>query len=253
MANRTGITVAGESNPGLVRKNNEDSFCLLALPDRSTVLAAVADGVGGHSNGTLASRICCRDLANAYRGIPDENLTPPGAAENFLRETLSDTNKKMFNRNYFEQHPRPMGTTVVAALFLSDAIVIGNAGDSRFYELEAGGRMIQHSTDHVLSPELAREYGWKIGHEFDYRNVISRAIGPRSELELELHRVSRKRGSRYLLCSDGAYRTITPARLAELIAAAAAPREAVNAVMREALLGGGRDNITVIAAFQQGS
>lgn len=107
MRNRAGVIMAGESNLGLHRKRNEDNFCCYAPPGRKCALAVVADGVGGHANGAVASLICCRDLAEAFRRMaePEENL--PDAAAVFLRDKIRKINRKVFSRNYFEQVIRP--------------------------------------------------------------------------------------------------------------------------------------------------
>ena len=159
MPNRTGITIAGESNPGLVRRHNEDNFVIVALPERSSILAVVADGVGGHSNGGMASLICCRDLADAYFSIPDEELSTPLQAEKFLRDEIRVINRKIFERNYFEELRRPMGSTILAVLFLQDSLVMASAGDTRLYELPPDRPLRQLSVDHTLSAAYLRAHG----------------------------------------------------------------------------------------------
>lgn len=252
MSNRTGITIAGESNPGLVRRRNEDNFVVIALPERSSILVVVADGVGGHSNGGMASLICCRDLADAYFNMPDEELSTPLQAEKFLRDEIRAVNRKIFERNYFEELRRPMGSTILAALFLRDSLVMASAGDTRFYELVPDGVLRQLSVDHTLST------AWLQAHERNgekrawLRSVIMRAVGPRRELALDVKVFRKTAGARYLFCTDGAYRYNSKRRIREALKSAAAPRDAVSTVMRTALLRGGRDNITVVAAFVDG-
>ena len=107
--------------------------------------------------------------------------------------------------------------------------------------------------DHTLSAEYIREYGRDLSvHSVAYGGMIARAVGPRSELELEVRHFPRGPESRYLLCSDGVYRCIPAERMTEELKKAATPREAVGGLMRAALLGGGRDNITAVVAFQDG-
>lgn len=249
--NGAGIRIAAESSPGMVRKHNEDSFICLRLPERSSVLAAVADGVGGHCNGGIASLVCCRDLARAYQRTCDAELETPGGGEEFLNTALGRSNRRLFERNAAEHHPRPMGSTIVAALFFSDQIVVASAGDSRMYELTGEGALIQLTTDHTFASEFAREFGRVPRCSPAMENVIARAVGPRHDLELDILRKPRTPRSRYLLCSDGAYRYWPEEALRDLLSRAASPREAVGLAMRRALLAGGRDNITVIAAFPE--
>ncbi len=251
MTNTAGIRIAAESNPGLVRKHNEDCFVYLRLPHRQSVLAVVADGVGGHANGGIASLICCRDLARAYRATRDAELIPPGGAEEFLNRTLGSANRRIFERNRLEHQSRPMGSTVVAALFFADQLVFASAGDSRLYEREETGTLHQLTTDHTFAAEFAREYGYELHCTDDMSNIIARAVGPQRNLELDIVRRPRPARSRYFLCSDGASRYLPNPELAAILGESRTPRDAVNAVMRRVLLAGGRDNITAMAVFPQ--
>ncbi len=252
MPNRTGITIAGESNPGLVRRHNEDNFVIIALPERSSVLAVVADGVSGHSNGGMASLICCRDLADIYFNMPDEELSTPLQAEKFLRDGIRSINHKLFERNYFEELRRPMGSTILAVLFLRDSLVMASAGDTRLYELPPEGVLRQLSVDHTLSAAWLREHGRNEKKHAMLRNVIVRAVGPRRELVLDVRVFRKAPGARYLICTDGAYRYNSNRQLREALRSAAVPRDAVSTVMRTALMRGGYDNITAVAAFPGG-
>ncbi len=251
MSNRAGIVIAAESNPGLIRKSNEDTFSQMTAENRNSVLAVVADGVGGHSNGAMASLICCRDLANAYLRMPDDELSTPLQAEKFFRDNIRVINRKIFERNYFEQLPRPMCSTIVTCLFLEHSIVMASAGDSRFYELTAAGEWLQLSSDHTLSEEYEREFGrplHKKGKKM--KNVIVRAVGPRVDLQPDCRVFRRNPGSRYLLCTDGAYGYMAESILSNCIGSASSPREAVNLLMRSVLLSGAYDNATIMVAFQ---
>ncbi len=250
-ANTAGVRIAAESNIGLVRKHNEDSYVYLRLPGRRSVFAMVADGVGGHSNGALASLICCRDLARAYRLANDDELLTPGGAEEFLNQVLGQANRRIFERNYHEKQARPMGSTIVAGLFFPDQLIVASAGDSRLYELDGFGTLHQRTVDHTFATEYMRKYGNEGKFTDDMQNVIVRAVGPRHDLELDIMRCPRMPRSRYFLCSDGASRYVPDRKLAEILRDSASPREAVNTVMRTSLLAGGRDNITAMAVFPE--
>ena len=145
LSNLAGIRLAGESTPGLVRKQNEDAFVCLVPPGGRAALAVVADGIGGHVNGGTASLICCRDLVRAFerRGTG----FPGGAAEAeaFLEETVLAVNEKLFRRNRIECQARPMGSTVAAAIFTPEELVTVHAGDSRVYEWNAATGIVSDS------------------------------------------------------------------------------------------------------------
>lgn len=238
--------MAGESNLGLYRRRNEDNFCCYAPPGRESAFAVVADGVGGHANGAMASLICCRDLAEAFRRLSDAAMRRDAA---FLCTKIRELNRKIFERNYFEQVVRPMSSTVVAAVFLPDAVSLASAGDSRMYEFHPRDGLVQLTTDHSFPAEFAREYGYLPPGSEAMKNLIARAVGPRADLEPEPHSLPRRPESRYLLCSDGASGCVSAEELADVMKTAPTPRAAVNCVMRRALLAGARDNITVIVVF----
>ena len=249
MRNRAGIIMAGESNLGLHRKRNEDNFCCYAPPERDYALAIVADGVGGHSNGAMASLICCRDIAENFRKLPKTESLREDSAAAFLRNTIRKVNRKIFDRNYFEKVRRPMSTTIVAAVFLPETVLLASAGDSRMYEFHPADGLVQLSTDHAFSAEFAREHGFLPPGLATMKNLIARAIGPRAELEPELHVLQRRPESRYLLCSDGASGTLSGETLRTIMEEAPTPRKAVDRILRDVLRAGARDNITAIAVF----
>jgi len=197
----------------------------------------------------MASLICCRDLAEAFRLSPDAGLRGETGSSSFLRNTIRDINRKLFLRNYFEQVPRPMSTTVVAAVFQPDTVCLASAGDSRMYEFHPSDGLVQLSTDHSFPAEFAREHGYLPPGSETMKNLIARAIGPRANVMSELHVIPHRSRSRYLLCSDGASGCVPAEVLAHAMESSLTPREAVNLIMRRALLAGGRDNITVIVAF----
>ncbi len=249
MRNHAGVAMAGETNLGLYRRRNEDNFCCYVPTDRENALAVVADGVGGHADGAMASLICCRDLAEAFRLLQKPVTSSDAVIASFLRDTIRRINRKVFERNYFERVRLPMSSTVVAAVFYSSKVFLASAGDSRMYEFHPRDGLVQLSTDHTFSAEFAREHGYIPPGAETMKNLIARAIGPRSELEPELHTLPRRPESRYLLCSDGASGCVPAEELARIMGSAATPRAAVNGIMRRALLAGARDNITVLVIF----
>ena len=148
-----GIIIAGESNLGLLRKRNEDNFVLASLPDRSTALAVVADGIGGHRDGDIASRMCCEALGGGYLdAMRSMRLAEDGA--NFFRRTLDGVNRELHRRSAASQLALPMGSTVIAGLFFARQLVLVSSGDSRCYEYSSKTGLRQLNTDHVAPPEI---------------------------------------------------------------------------------------------------
>ena len=248
MFNDSGFAFAGESITGLVRKRNEDNFLIAAPAARRSALVVVADGVGGHRHGEIVSYISCRELGAAFKRLPDSELCSREQAEDFFLKNLKEINERVFQINYDEFSLHPMSSTLVAVLFIPGYAVMANVGDSRFYQLNREGRLKQISTDHTLVNE---------GHCGAFRdyfpamasNVISRSIGVRFNLKVEIKTVPLIGGRRFLLCSDGVYRDVADDTLEKIMKTASSPQQAVNQIMRTTLLKGAHDNTTVVTVF----
>ncbi len=246
------IQIAAESNIGLHRSDNEDSF-LICRPDAESALACVADGIGSHTDGKLASSICCRDLlewASDGKHFTDD-------PEDFLKDFFTRTNEKIFERNYRESRLRPMGCTAVAACFTRRLITILNVGDSRFYEYLPGRDeplkqiTIDHHPDDEILEKLSEVYNVKKDN-LKHR-VLLHSLGTRYEFMPDIFTVIPDPDAIYLLCSDGLSGHVPEERIAAVLSdRTLSARKLTSALVREALLCGGRDNVTVITAKYTG-
>lgn len=248
MFNNSGFSFTGETITGLVREQNEDSFLIVAPPERCTALAAVADGVGGHRHGEIVSYISCRDLGTAFKQTSDETLMAEDNAEKFLLQKITEINRRVYGINFEEFTLHPMSSTLVAVLFVPGFAVMANVGDSRFYVAAQDGSLKQISTDHTLANEIVyQEYKEKFGAKA--ANTISRSIGARYNLKIEIKRIPIAEGERFLLCSDGVYRELSDENLQTILFASNSSRQAVNRIMRHVLLRGAHDNTTAVSVF----
>ena len=243
--NSARLEIAGESNIGPVRHHNEDSFLIYTPSGGEAVLAVIADGIGGHSRGEVASYICCRQLLIAAKKTPSMQWD-----EKFLSNALIAANEYIFDFNIKSRRIRPMGCTVVAAVFTADKLIFANAGDSRIYEYnqEYSPALRQLSTDHRPEgfDELYRQGA------FRHASLVSRSMGTAKELQLDLHTLPRDKKSRYLLCSDGLYNHLPDQVLAGILQEDTSMRGMVGKLLRSALLAGEKDNISVICAADAG-
>ena len=230
---RSCFDIAGETNIGAGRMKNEDNYCILFPPGFPCGLAMVADGIGGHRDGELASMFCCHGMLKGFmrRG---RNMRGAEAACEFLVDTLRDVNARLFRRNEFERRERPMGSTAMCAVFTERELVWCGAGDSRLYEFSpASGELRQLSSDDVVPGTSA----------------LFRAVGIRRRFDPE-HEVRPLRpGTMYLICSDGLYHFVEDAEIVDALTESTTSRMAVGKLMRRALLRGAGDNITVIVAW----
>ncbi len=206
---------ASKTDVGRVRPINEDAF----LDSQEQRLWVVADGMGGHSRGDFASSAVVKQLRTF---LPQGLLL---ASLQDLETRLQAANEQC--RTAFRKH-RP-GTTVVAMLAHGGYCFFLWAGDSRAYRLR-DGELVQLTEDH------------KPAHQ---THALTRAVGIREKLQLDLRHTPVQHGDRFLLCSDGLYNPVEPADLRSLLAQGT-PEEACAALLTSALAGGGRDNITII-------
>ena len=238
--NQAQLEIAGESNIGLTRRHNEDNFLIYAPPGGEGVMAVVADGIGGHSRGEIASYICCRELFTAAKKCTHWD-------KNFLLDALIQANKQIFDFNFKGKRAKPMGCTVVAALFVRDKVICASAGDSRMYEFTRstdGKPLRQITTDH--RPEGYDEL-FRAG-KIRSISLVSRSLGTAKHLEPDLQEFPRPADARYLLCSDGLYNRQPDQLFAGLLGSSFSARKITGELIRSALLAGERDNITVICA-----
>jgi protein phosphatase len=226
---------AFRTDTGRQRNANEDSYFARAP------IFVVADGMGGAQAGEVASKAA----ADAFdRDLPE---VPP---ERFLRETIEAANRRIHELARADAAKAGMGTTITAAIVdaQTEAVAIGHVGDSRAYRLRRG-KLEQLTRDHSLVEEMRRKGQITDAQAEDHpqRSIITRALGPEPEVEVDLQTVPAAPGDVFLLCSDGLTTMVGEERIAAVLAAGGSMRDAVRALVDEANGAGGRDNITALA------
>jgi len=218
---------------GRVRTNNEDAMYT------SERLFAVADGMGGHQGGEVASDTALRTLEGSF-----VEPTPEG-----LLDAAHDANDAVLDAAATDPALRGMGTTLVAIAPMDgeEAIAWINVGDSRLYLLR-DGELTQISEDHSLVQEAVRsgDLTPEEAQVHPQRNVVTRALGIDRDILIDGDRIDAFAGDRYVLCSDGLYEFVEDDRIASTLRRLDDPNEAAREVVRLANEGGGRDNITVV-------
>ncbi|HXE84465.1 MAG TPA: Stp1/IreP family PP2C-type Ser/Thr phosphatase [Gemmatimonadales bacterium] len=234
------ITSAGRTDVGVIRSGNEDSY--LMVPDRG--IFVVADGMGGHAAGEVASDMAVHYVArelDSLRGLSDEQV-----AER-MRGAIRTANGAIFQRTLTEHDKRGMGTTVTALTLFEARFLIGQVGDSRAYLLR-DNKLSQLTKDHsyvqeqvdagYLTPEQARTH--------PYSNVITRCVGANSDVMPDIYVGSVRPRDVFLLASDGLTGMLEDYQLAELLSPERMPEDEVDALIAEANRHGGLDNITAV-------
>jgi protein phosphatase len=235
----TTLRAGGATHVGQVRSSNQDSFVVLAEAD----LYGVADGMGGHNGGEVASKMAVEAL-EAHAGEP--------SLEN-LKQAARIGNRTIFEKAGNDKELHGMGTTLCAVRVVpgadgeGDEIAWINVGDSRVY-LFRDDALIQLSRDHSLVEDLLRD-GQLTEEEaavHPKRNIITRALGIDVDVDVDGSTVIPFNGDRYLLCSDGLFGEVSSDQISSVLRRLADPKEAADELVRLANEGGGRDNITVV-------
>lgn len=229
-----GILSAFRTDVGKVRANNQDA----PIVSEKLRLYGVADGMGGHKGGEVAST-SARD--NLLREL--EGKTPSVAA---LSGAIEEVNRQIYHQQEHDDALTGMGTTL-SVLWMSDNFVyIGHVGDSRVYLLR-DGEFKQMTLDHSLVEQLVREgvLTEEEAQNHPMRNIITRAIGTDESVEVDVVVEERRKGDLWLACSDGLHGLVDDRQMRDALRQYA-PEKAADVLLKAALDAGGRDNVTLV-------
>jgi len=249
---------------GTARDHNEDDFY---LSREDEALCIVADGMGGHRSGEVASAMAIKTMVEYYREtMPEEGLNGRelGAAETEegneidlnkrrLVQAIEQANTAVFEAASNNEVYRGMGTTIVSGYFTHRGVYLAHIGDSRAYRYR-DGNLEQRTDDHSLANEYV-EMGILSESDvefFPYKNVITRACGLSEEVEVACHFEQVETGDLYLFCSDGLTDMVSTDRIAEMIETHGDLEELCREFITEANENGGEDNVTVVLARVNG-
>ena len=224
---------AGRTDVGRQRNSNEDAFL------DSSPLFGVADGMGGARAGEVAARIAVETLADGGRA--------GGAAEERLARTAREANRKIYDLAQADDSRTGMGTTFTAVVVEDGEVVAGHVGDSRLYRFR-DDRLERLTRDHSLVEELVRrgELDPQEAGAHPQRSIITRALGPEPDVEVETFTTSGRDGDVYLVCSDGLTTMVSEDQVAELLRQRESLEAAAEGLVAAANDAGGKDNITVV-------
>jgi PPM family protein phosphatase len=233
------LTVAEEAHKtdtGRQRHANEDSYFARAP------VFAVADGMGGAQAGEVASRIAASTFERRGKVNPQE------PAEGQLEEIAQAANREIHQLAQEDSSRAGMGTTLTAAMVRGDEVSLGHVGDSRAYVLRQG-QLKRLTKDHSLVEELRRQgrLTEEQAEEHPQRSIITRALGPEPNVNVDTMTFPARDGDVYLLCSDGLTTMVSDDEIRQILVESRTLRSAVNKLVEAANRGGGRDNITAVA------
>ena len=246
------IRYAAKTDVGMKRTHNEDYFSLLEQDQ----LFLVADGMGGHASGEVASKMAAETMQEFFTRSQDDDVTWPykmdrqlSFVENRLVVGVKMANQRIYEAALKDLRLKGMGTTIVGGQIVGDKLYIAHVGDSRCYRVREG-KIQQMTRDHSLledykdaKPGMSEEEQRK----FPHKNVITRALGMRDTVQVDLHAQDIAPGDTYVFCSDGLSGMIDDDTILKIVVANPDLELAVSALVEAANQAGGTDNVTVLA------
>jgi serine/threonine protein phosphatase PrpC len=247
------VRFAGDTHVGMTRAHNEDALHL-PVDER---LAIVADGMGGHASGEVASRMAVETVVEYFRETAEEQvLTWPfkvdrqgGADVMRLVTAIKLANVKIHEQAQRDPACKGMGTTIVSALFRDDGIIVGHVGDSRVYRVREGV-IAQLTEDHSLINDYIKMKRMTAEEAvtWPHKNVIVRALGMKESVQVDVHTEQPRLGDCYVLCSDGLSGMISDEVIRDVVLEEKDLDRAAERLITSANDAGGKDNVTVVLA-----
>jgi protein phosphatase len=243
---------AAKSDVGMKRQHNEDFYAL--IDDEQ--LFIVADGMGGHASGEIASKMAAETISEFYRHTKDADATWPykmdrqlSYVENRLVCGIRLANKRIYEASSTDARFKGMGTTVVTGLVSGDKLFVAHVGDSRCYRVRSG-QIQQITRDHSLLEDY-KEAKPDITEEelknFPHKNVITRALGMRDSVQVDIRQHDAQAGDVYVLCSDGLSGMVENGIILQIVQHGAPDlQKAANELIDTANRNGGVDNVTAV-------
>ena len=246
------IRYAAKTDVGMKRTHNEDYFSLI----EDEQLFLVADGMGGHASGEVASKMAAETIGEFYqRTREDEDATWPykmdrslSYVENRLVCAVKLANLRIFETSCRDIRYKGMGTTLVSCMVSGDKAYVGHVGDSRVYRIR-GGAIAQITRDHSLledykeaKPDMTEEEE----RNFPHKNVITRALGMRETVQVDIKAHQIQSGDLFILCSDGLSGMVPDEQILYVASNAKSLERAVAELVDAANRAGGTDNVTTL-------
>jgi len=240
------VKFAGKSDKGLLRSQNEDAFCIIGGSDSSPLILVVADGMGGHLAGDIASQTAIAVIRESLAAKPFDAKDSESINSRLL-DLVQNANDLIYEKSCTEPGCFGMGTTLIISVISNGKLSLAHVGDSCAYYLRDGA-MKKITTDHSYVEELIR-IGTLTREEaarHPKRNVITKVVGCMGKIAADLYWVDLEEGDRVLLCTDGISKMLTEPEIAEAIVASSDPDEICGALIAKSNNKGGLDNITVL-------
>ncbi|MBP1930725.1 Stp1/IreP family PP2C-type Ser/Thr phosphatase [Ammoniphilus resinae] len=238
------MEAAYQTHIGCVRAFNEDTGAVVQL-ENGYLIAIVADGMGGHQAGDVASLMAVDIIRMNISTLPDD--LKPDEAIDLLDQAILKANDEIYRYAMGHDDCKGMGTTIAVCILSNDWIVTGHIGDSRIYRLSMG-KLTQLTDDHSLVNELLKngQISEEEAKKHPQKNVLTRALGTDLDVEVDLKVFEWEPQDQFLICTDGLSNKISSQQIQYTLASSPTPDMAVTALIKLALDAGGEDNITAV-------
>ena len=238
------MKVVSATNVGNYRKNNEDSYYL----NESKKLYVLADGMGGHLAGerasNMATEIVAKDFEDGKKIASIEN------AIEILSSSIRDANKKIYDSSQENENYRGMGTTLSCGIILDNVLIYSNVGDSRIYRINKDIEQITKDDSFVNYLMEIGEITEEEAKNHPKKNVLTKALGTTSDIEVIVNTLNIKDNDIFLFCSDGLTNMVPDEEIFKIVKENS-PEDARDKLLDLALKNGGMDNITFILVFNE--
>ena len=238
------MKVVSATNVGNYRKNNEDSYYV----NESKNLYVLADGMGGHLAGERASKMATEIIGQDF--AKDSKIKSIDDAIEIFSSSIRDANKKIFESSQENEDYRGMGTTLSSGLILGDVLIYSNIGDSRIYRINEEMEQITQDDSFVNYLIEIGEITEEEAKNHPKKNVLTKAMGTTSDIEIIVNTLDIKDKDVFLFCSDGLTNMVSDEEIFEIVKENS-PEEARDMLLNLALKNGGMDNITFILVFNE--
>ena len=241
------MEIIGYSDKGIERKGNEDNFFFKSFKD-DLALVAVADGMGGHAAGEVASGIAVAALSRINIPFETEREEDDNEYGDTVIDIIKNINREIYTESKRDKEKTGMGTTLTMGIITGEKVIIGHVGDSRAYHLS--GPLFQRITDdHTVVSEMLKD--GRISKEevsnHPRRHMLTRALGTSGAVEIDVENISLEKGDILLFCTDGLTSLVSDAEIKQvLLEKGDEPEKAVQFMISLANNRGGFDNITVV-------
>lgn len=231
---------------GKIRNLNEDAGGIFSNKS-GHLLAIVADGMGGHNAGDVASELTIDLLAKKWKDIEDQHLKRPGQFEQWLHNVIIEVNRIVYDRSKDQRSLHGMGTTIVAAICTDEFITIAHIGDSRCYLSNKKG-FKQLTEDHSLVNELVRvgQIKEEDAEQHPRKNVLLKALGTEEIVKPDVQTINWEKDDQLLICSDGLTNKINNNELQQILQQEGSIDAIGNKLVNLANKRGGEDNISLV-------